>query len=116
MYCVIHSVEKFFAIHGSNELEFPDVKVFEDESLAKLYLKNRYFELVDKVDKNSHNGKYEFMHRGSNGDGTWALICYTDNGRKNNCLYQCTYEEFNLIEVPDILTEANITLKKIKNK
>lgn len=114
MYCVIHSVEKFFAIHGSNELEFPDVKVFEDESLAKLYLKNRYFELVDKVDKNSHNCKYAFMHSGSRGDGTWANVSYIDISRKrNNSQYRCTCEEFKLIEVPDILTEANITLKKI---
>ena len=115
MYCIIHSVEKFFTTPGCSDLDFPDVKVFEDESLAKLYLRNRYFELVDKVDKKSCNGKYEFMHRGSKGDGTWALIVYVDNERKdNNCLDQCTYEEFSLIEVPDVLSEANITLKKIK--
>lgn len=115
MYCVIHSVEKFIVIPGCNELDFPDVKIFEDESIAKLYLRNRYFELVDKVDKNSRNGKYEFMHRGSKGDGNWAMIVYVDNECKdNNYLYQYTHEEFNLIEVPDVLSEANITLKKIK--
>lgn len=115
MYCVIHSVEKFFTIPGRNDLDFPDVKVFEDKSLAKLYLNNRYNKLTDEVDKNARDGKYEFMSYGSKGDGTWALVCYADNERKrNNRGYQCTHEEFNLIEVPDVLSEANITLKKIK--
>lgn len=115
MYCVIHSVEKFFTIPEYNELEFENVRFFEDKSIARLYLKNRYFELVNKVDDGDHNCEYAFMHRGSRGDGTWANVSYIDISRKrNNSQYQCTCEEFNLIEVPDVLSEANITLKKIK--